>query len=125
MNNQTLKNLSDIEFPQVLHAKIMRRIMFIKFRSVLILSITFLVINFAFLIHRIWVHVSTAQSFAILTDFLQDFELSGEYIRSLFSVSKELLPVNLIFSALLNGVILYYFISLSVQFKKFLIKSVA
>ncbi len=125
MSHNSLKNMPEMEFPQNLHAKIMRRIMFYKFRTALLLLSAFLAANLGLIIYRISVHVSEFQSFAILSSILKDFELSWEYLSSLLSMGAEVLPLNLLVFGVINAALLAYLISLSFKFKKLINGSAA
>ncbi len=125
MSIDSLKHLPDPSFPESLHGKIMRRVLFLKFRTMLVLVHAFLLVNLGVLVHSIAVHISQHGSFGILQQILQDFELSTDYFGSLFSMTAAVLPVHLILISLLNLGLILYVGFLTLELKKYLSKPLA
>ena len=125
MNIDSLKNLPDLTVPDGLHGKIMRRVLFLKFRTMLVLVHAFLLVNLGLLVNSITVHIAQHGSFGILQQVLQDFDLSADYFGSLFSMTFAVLPVHLILISLLNIALILYVGFLSLELKKYVSKPLA
>ncbi len=108
MNKFILKNLEDEALPENLHAKIMRKILLIKFRNVAILTAIFLAMNLWFIVDKIIANASENQAVPVILSFLQEVEFSLAYVKILLSVSAVVLPWSLILFAVVNVVLSSY-----------------
>lgn len=108
MNKFILKNLEDEELPENLHAKIMRKILLIKFRNVAILTGIFFTLNIVFIMSKILTNLTENETVPVMLSFLKELEFSMAYFKVLLSVSAYVLPWSLIGLALANVVLSSY-----------------
>lgn len=91
---QTIKDMSEIEFPEGLHGKILRRILFLKFRTPFVVVMTLLILNLIISGFRIWERLLDAEAFTILSLLWETLEFNlagvGQFLTDIYDV----LPVG-------------------------------
>ena len=103
---QRIKDLPDQELEIDLRSKIKRRIFILKFKKYIFLSLALLLSNFLFLSFRIYLKTSESEALTIIKVFLQDFEMSFDYLGSFLSSLVEILPQTHIMIWTLNLILL-------------------
>lgn len=114
----TIDNLEDQNFPLRLHEKIMRKVLFIKFRVPFLFIIFFSSFNLA---SSAWHFINKAvemQTWSIITTMFDHFELSLDYLGGSTQTALENTPVNLMMSFIINLILVYYLIYIFKYFKR-------
>lgn len=114
----TINNLPDQNFPLKLHEKIMRKIIFIKFRTPFFFIMIFSIIN---LINSGWHLVNKAselQTWPIIATMFSQFEFNLDYLASLIQTAVENTPINLMAGFGVNLILVYYLIYIFKYFKR-------
>lgn len=123
MNNLIIKNLPNTPLPHGLHAKIMRKVVFLKFRLPFTIILTLLFLNLIITIQHIYGRLAESQGHLVLLDMLRDFEFSTVYFGQILSMAKEVLPITTLVTALINTVVLVYILTTSVYINKIINES--
>lgn len=110
---QTIKELSEIEFPEGLHGRIMRRLLFLKFRTPFAIVVTLLMLNLSLSGVRVWEQVQATEALTIFSLLWENIEFTSAGVMQFVADFYELAPVG---QVLLFGVnclalmyIVYYF----------------
>jgi len=105
-----LKELPASDFPGQLHAKMISRMVVLKFRTYFIVVTGFLVLNFLALGWHIWTRIIDAEAYTIFSTLLQDFELSYSFISDFIGIVFEIIPISLAAAFIINLALIIYFI---------------
>jgi len=116
--SETIKNISEINFPPGLHGKIMKRVAFLQFRTPFIAVVSLLVLNLIVSGWQIWSKVSETQSFSILGELTSGLDWNLNSVLDLLKTINELFPVGLIVTFLVNVLLVAYLFYLMRSFKK-------
>jgi len=100
---QRFTELEQYALPEKVHARIMRRALFIKIRTPFAIMISLLVVNMLVSGWRVWTLLSEREAFSIAKALLEGFEVSWSFISDVATTLSDILP----FAALVN-----FFISL-------------
>ena len=107
---QKIKEVSEIEFPSGLHGRIMRQLVFLKFRTPFLIVVTLLLLNLVLSGIRVWNQLLDAEAvtiFSILWDGIEwSFVGLGQFARDLF----ELVPVGQLGMLAINCAALLYIV---------------
>jgi hypothetical protein len=105
---QTIKEMSEIEFPEGLHGKILRQIVFLRFRTPFITVVSLLLLNLVISGWRIWEQLLEAETFAMTGLLWDSVELSfGGFFQFILDI-VEIAPVGHILLLVLNLAVLGY-----------------
>jgi hypothetical protein len=110
-----IKDIPDSELNFDLRKKIKRQILILRFGNYLLILFPLLVINLLFLSARIYLRMLDDESLTVIKVFMQDFELSFDYLGGFFSGLIEIFPrmeimfwlANLSLVAYLAQIIMY------------------
>lgn len=108
MSNHQVKPLSIRELSISVHNKIMRKVTFLKFQNQFILVLILLCANLAFILTRIQVRFVSEPGHELIWDLLRDLDLSWDSVVFTLGMLKDILPISLMISALINLIILIY-----------------
>ncbi len=105
---QTIKDLAEIDFPEGLHGKILRQILFLRFRTPFLIVTTLLILNLVISGWRVWEKLLDVQAFAIFMIFWEALEWTGAGIMQFIVDSYELLPMGQLTLFFVNAFVLFY-----------------
>ncbi len=116
--SRAIKEMSEIELPPGLHGRIMRRLLFLKFRTPFIAVISLLIMNLAVSMVRVWELWESSEGTFVLSFSWQDFELSLGGLRDFFSALYDVTPVMWIGVVVLNLLLVAYVAHFPVALRK-------
>lgn len=90
------KNFPGSDFPGPLHGRIIKNIVFSKFKTYFAVIGGLLVLNLLVVSWRIWTKIIDAGVYTLVPALFQDFELSRSFISDLIGMVLEIVPANLI-----------------------------
>ena len=125
MNDQiekTIKELPEMEFPNNLHGKIMRKVSFLKFRFPVITVILLLTINTILTGSHFISKISRVESVSILKDLFSRFEFSSSFFANLKEVITDYFPTTSLIIVLINIILIAYVLYLGYSLKKYRLK---
>ena len=115
---QTIKELSDMQFPENLHGKIMRQLVFLKFRTPFLVVVSLLSLNLFFVTWRTWQRFSDTEFIAFTSILLDNFEFTFDFASQLFATIIETTPWLQVMLFLGNVFLLGYIIHIPRMFKQ-------
>ncbi|MBI3626934.1 hypothetical protein HY224_02725 [Candidatus Uhrbacteria bacterium] len=113
-----IKLVEETEFPGGLHEKIMRKLMFLQFRTPFLIVVSLLLLNLAFTGWHIWTRLIDNDGTQVLQSLLSNFEWDFDYLNSLFGLVNEVLPWRSIIAFGIESLLVAYVFYLSATFKK-------
>ncbi|MCX6781383.1 MAG: hypothetical protein NT003_04720 [Candidatus Magasanikbacteria bacterium] len=117
---QTIKEMSEIDFPDGLHGKIMRQIVFLKFRTPFITVVTLLVLNLFFSGARILERLATDETLETIIALWQNVEFTLRGLAQFGEDLFEVIPVGYGLIFICNFLVLAYVtLYLPQAFRKF------
>ena len=120
-----IKTMTEVDFPDGLHGKIMRRVLFLKLRK------PFLIINLALFLNlmvsgwRIWARILENNSLSALEAIWDGFELSFNYVSTFISTAFETLPIWSISIFIVNIFLIGYVFFIASQLRKIDLRNVS
>lgn len=110
MNNlfKNFKSLPEIDFPEGLHGKIMKKLFYKRLKNPVLIIAGFLALNFIILTWRLWVRITEFNTLIIISSLLGSFELSYEYFADFFQAIFKFTPLFTISMILINIVVFIY-----------------
>lgn len=105
---EKIKSLPDINFPDNLHGKIMRKILFLRVKNQFLLVALFLVGNIILSGWHAWVNMVRLETIPVLSALLEGFEFSFEFIRQLYNTITTSVPVTTLSVFIVNVVVASY-----------------
>ena len=105
---KTIKEMSEIEFPEGLHGKILRQIVFLRFRTPFITVVSLLLLNLVISGWRIGEQLIEAETLAMVALLWDSVELSFSGFFQFILDIVEIAPVGHILLLLLNLAVLGY-----------------
>lgn len=99
---EQIKNTSDLEPKRDLRKKIRNKILMIKFQYPILTIFSLLIANLLFLSVHSYFKILESEAIAVITAFVQDFELSYSYLFSFSSGLQEVLPIRMMTIWLVN-----------------------
>lgn len=107
--SKNFKALEEIDFPQGLHGKIIKKLIYKKLKTPFFTLFCLFLLNFVILGWRLWLHMEELNtSIVILSPIVGSFELSYEYFTDLSSAISQSIPLFTISATLINAVALVY-----------------
>lgn len=106
--DQTIKELRDIEFPPGLHGKIMRRLLFLRFRTPFLVITSLLLLNLIVSGWRLWQRLIEVEAPMFLSILVNNFEWSLDSFKEIFETAVELVPASTLTVFLINLLVLTY-----------------
>lgn len=105
---QAIKEMSEIEFPSGLHGRIMRQLLFLKFRTPFVVVVTLLVLNLVLSGTRVWGMLAEVEAATVVSILWSSIEWSvgglGQFAADLY----ELVPVGQVGLLVFNIAALFY-----------------
>lgn len=105
---QTIKEMSEIDFPEGLHGKILRQIVFLRFRTPFVIVVSLLVLNLIISGWRIWEQLLESESLTMISLFWEALELSFGGILQFITDVIAVTPTGYIALFILNLFVLGY-----------------
>lgn len=105
---QTIKEMSEIEFPEGFHGKILRQIVFLRFRTPFITVVSLLLLNLIISGWRIWEQLLEAETLAMIGLLWDSVELTVGSLSQFVLDIIEIAPVGHILLLVLNLCVLGY-----------------
>lgn len=105
---QTIKAMSEIEFPEGLHGKILRQIVFLRFRTPFITVVLLLTLNLVISGWRIWEQMLEGQTLAMVGMLWETAEIGFSSLFQFMLDVFEIAPVGHILLLFINLVVLGY-----------------
>lgn len=120
MNNlsTSIKNMPEIAFPDNLHGKIMRHLLFLRFRTPFVVIATLLMLNLVVSGVRLWVRMDDADAPLILSILASNFEWSASAFREFVATTFEVVPFDALIVFVVNALLVGYVFYLPHAFKK-------
>ncbi len=106
--SEKIKQLSELEFPEGLHGKIMRKLAFLQFRTPFLVVVGFLLLNLVFSGFSIWVRVAGTGAVDTFRIMLGGFEWNTTSLSQLASAASDLFPIGLMTSFCINVLLFAY-----------------
>lgn len=116
---KTIQNLSEIEFPDNLHGKIMRKLAFLQFRTPFLVVVSLLSLNLLFSAWSIWIKLAGSASFSTFRLILEGFEWNLSSAQELFQTAQELFPLGLMFTFTINILLVVYLVYILKAYKNY------
>ena len=116
--NEKIKNLNELEFPEGLHGKIMRKLAFLQFRTPFIVVVTLLLLNLLFSGWNIWLRLSDTDAISTFRLMLEGFEWNFSSISQLASAAGDLFPMGLMVSFTINILLFVYILYVMKSYQK-------
>lgn len=114
----TIKELSDIQFPAGLHGKIMRQLVFLKFRTPFMVVVSLLSANLIFNVWRMGERFSEEGFATLMSIFLDNFEFTLDFAGQLMGTIAESTPWMHLGVVVVNVLLLGYVARLPLTFRK-------
>ncbi len=110
MNNlsKNFKSLPEIDFPEGLHGKIMKKLFYKRLKNPVLIIAGLLALNFIILTWRLWVRMAKFNTLIIISSLFDSFELSYGYFADFFHAIFEFTPLFTISMILINIVAFVY-----------------
>ena len=105
---QVIKEMSEIEFPEGLHGKILRQIVFLRFRTPFITVVLLLTLNLVISGWRIWEQLLEGQTLAMVGMLWETVEMSFTSLFQFVLDVFEIAPVGHILLLIINFAVLGY-----------------
>jgi len=120
MNDQSekLKSFPEIDFHPTLHAKIMRRLIFLKFRTPFLIIASLLACDLFVSGWHLWIKLVERDTISILQSISQGIELNQDYLISFIQTAIKAVPVGSLIIFVINLLLISYFAYLSFGLKK-------
>ncbi len=113
-----IDEIANIKFPPGLHGKIMKQLVFLKFRTPFVVVILLLSINLIFTGMRVWTKLSEAEFLTLMNIVWENFELTGDFFIQFISILRETVPFLEVLVFLTNALLLAYVLHLPLTFKR-------
>lgn len=108
--SEQIKQISEIEYPENLHGKIMRKLAFLQFRMPFFVVVALLLLNLVFSGYNIWLKISGTEVFSTLRLLFEGFDGSAASFTALFAATQNLFPVGLVVSFTINIMLFIYIV---------------
>ena len=116
--SRAIKEMSEIELPPGLHGKIMRRLLFLKFRTPFVIVVVLLLMNLAVSMERLFDLWENANATTILLFSFTTLEFSVAGIRDILVDVYEVMPVGSVCITALNLFLVAYAMHFPVALRK-------
>lgn len=117
--SQAIKEISEVDFPDGLHGKIMRRLLFLRFRTPFLVISGLLVLNLVVSGWRLWEKMTEMETVLILRTSWDVVELNiaslVDFVRETWSV----LPVGALVILFINILVIAYVVRLPKLLEKY------
>jgi hypothetical protein len=110
MNNlsKNFKSLPEIDFPEGLHGKIMKKLFYNKLKTPAVVIAGLLALNFIASTWRLWIRMTEFNTLTIISSLFDSFELRYEYFADFFHTIFEFTPFFTVFMILVDVVAFIY-----------------
>ncbi len=105
---QTIKEMSEVDFPEGLHGKILRQIVFLRFRTPFVIVVSLLVLNLIISGWRIWEQLLESETITMVALLWEALEFSFGGVLQFATDVFEVAPVGYIALLILNLLVLGY-----------------
>lgn len=105
---QTIKEMSEIEFPKGLHGKILRQIVFLRFRVPFLIVVVLLVLNLIISGWRVWEQLLDSEVFSFVSLLWSAIEFDFQSLVQFVTDVYEVAPVGYIALFAVNLAALLY-----------------
>lgn len=105
---QTIKEMSEIDFPEGLHGKILRQIVFLRFRTPFFVVVSLLLVNLIISGARIWEQLAESETLTMISLFWSAAELTVGSLSQFVLDVVSIAPVGHILLLALNVLVLGY-----------------
>jgi len=114
----------EIDFPDTLHGKIMKKLLFLRFRTPFIIIFVLLCTNLTFSTWYIFQKMSELNTFAVFRSLLYGFEFSFAYAVDFAKLIFDAIPIMSIIVFGINLLLMASLLYVSYGLKKFLLSKV-
>ena len=114
---KNFKLLPEIDFPEGLHGKIMKKLFYKRLKTPAMVIAGLLALNFIILTWRFWVRITELNTLTIISSLFDSFELSYEYFADFFQAIFEFTPLFTISMILFNIVAFIYLYRIWLDFR--------
>ncbi len=105
---QTIKEMSEIDFPEGLHGKILRQIVFLRFRAPFIIVVTLLSLNLIISGWRMWEQLLDSEVLTTISILWGIIEFNFSGVMEFLGDMYEILPLGQLALLGVNGAVLVY-----------------
>lgn len=116
--SDAIKELSEIEVPAGLHGKIMRRLLFLKFRTPFVVVVSLLLMNLAVSGVRMWQEWSDMEASALVSFLVSNLEFSARGILDFLVTVYDVTPVGWLTVFIMNLLLVIYVVQFPTKFAK-------
>lgn len=114
---KNFKSLPEIDFPEGLHGKIMKRLFYKQLKTPAVIIVGLLALNFIALTWRLWIRMTEFNTLIIISSLFDSFELSYGYFADFFQAIFEFTPLFTISMILVNIVAFVYLYRIWLDFR--------
>lgn len=117
--SKKLREISEIEFPDGLHGRIMRKLFFIRYRGNFLLVAFLLTANIFLSGWRFWARMDELDTISVIRALLEGFDVSRGFTLNFFSTLSQSFPVISVSIFIINILVITYVTYLYFKFKTF------
>ncbi len=104
--------MAEIQFPEGLHGRIMRQLMFLKFRVPFLVISSLLVANLVVNGWRLWERLLEEQAPLLFSILFENAELTLEFLAQISQTTLDVVPLPVAITLILNALALGYVLRL-------------
>lgn len=119
--SEKLKQMTDIQLPLGLHARVMASAIFLKFKAKFFLFSSLLSLGLIFTGWRIWTKIGDIEALSVMRTVLSGFQADRVFVSDFVQTFYGFFPIASIFIFLVNFSLTVFLIYLIFEFKKMLI----
>lgn len=116
--SEKIKSIHEVEFPENLHGKIMRKLAFLQFRTPFLIVVSLLILNLLVSGWYIWFKLSGAEAFSTLKILLAGMDFSWSSFSDVWDAAQDLFPLGLMANFAINMLLVVYLLVVVNNFKK-------
>lgn len=116
--SEKIKAMDEMEFPAGLHGKIMKKLLFLQFRTPFLIVLSLLLLNMAITGWNLWTRAADSQFQDVIKAFLSSFEFSREYFSSFYAAASDFMPLSIVVNFTVNLLLIGYLFYLSRAFQR-------
>lgn len=114
--SDAVKQMSDIQFPDGLHGRIMRHLVFLKFRTPFLVITALLTANLVVTGWRLWERLAEEQAPLLFSILLENAEWTLVSLTQLARTAFDVAPIPVMVTFALNALALVYVLRLPRRF---------
>ncbi|MCX6800268.1 MAG: hypothetical protein NT091_03945 [Candidatus Falkowbacteria bacterium] len=113
-----IKETSEREPPSNLKKDIMRKLLILKLKPYLLISFPLVVMSLSFITVQSYTNIIETGVLFVVKVFIQNFEISNDYLTAIFQGLTEVLPINQLILILINLICVIFMMNIFRRYRQ-------